>query len=260
MTQLVYFFLPFVKTLLLSNFIAFTALVLAYLAYRKSVFNKYESWDSLLRSLQQELKTQAPWLNASYPSDYENKEFLSPGKIVYDLSFETAKEIARRGIGDLGIINKELERVIALFNERVETFNSLLDYQKRAITADPILSGELVEKLQDLGLSAQDVSVNEFLSQVRRLRDSNNNRDKQLYYLATHLRNINRIIHNGLIGNGRETHHLSYLWKFMDSNIETVLKDFKKNIPCYVKCHKGIVFISLIVFIVMHFLFGYIGQ
>ncbi len=149
MTEIFCFYLPSLKALSLQTVMAYIALVLAYYAYRKSVLDKYESWKSLLRSFQQDLSAQKNWFNARYSESYVDKQFINPDKIVYALSFESAKEITRRGIGSLSMISKKLENEIAIFNERVEAFTSLLDYQKRVITADPILSAELRERLKD---------------------------------------------------------------------------------------------------------------
>ena len=238
---------------------AYIALVLAYYAYRKSVLDKYESWKSLLRSFQQDLSAQKNWFNARYSESYVDKQFINPDKIVYALSFESAKEITRRGIGSLSMISKKLENEIAIFNERVEAFTSLLDYQKRVITADPILSAELREKLRNLELANPNVSVKEFFNRATNLKNSNVTRDVQLYHLANQLLNINRIIHNDLIGDGSKNFHLSYLWSSLNENIATVLRDFEKKIPYYIRCHKSVVAITLIVFIAMTLVFSWIG-
>jgi hypothetical protein len=172
MTKVFCFYLPSLKALSLQSVIAYIALVLAYYAYRKSVLDKYESWKSLLRSFQQELLAQRSWFDARYSESYVNKQFINPYKIVFSVSFESAKEITRRGIGSLSFISEKLENQIAMFNQRVEAFNSLLDHQKRVITADPVLSQELSERLKGLESANPNASLNDFFQLVSDLRNS----------------------------------------------------------------------------------------
>ncbi len=81
-----------------GHILTYCALLLAFLAYRKSIKEKYNTWKLLLLSFKSELIAQTSWLSLPYKNNHEDKKFFSPYKIVYKLSFESAKQIARAGI------------------------------------------------------------------------------------------------------------------------------------------------------------------
>lgn len=246
-TNIVCYYFSSVKT---GDLLALVALMLALIAYRKSVLDKYESWKALLQSFLDELNTQSPWIDGVYANAHE-KNWFSPNKIVFKLSFESALEISRRGISDSKIISKEMYGKISLFNERVVAFNQQLDYQMHTITSNPRISGDLLEYLEEEGLSRDKVSFPRFSLAVDNLEK--NKATKEQYHLATSLYNINNTIHNQLIGNGLGEDSLSFLYQYLKAEIEEKLKDYEQNIPWYFKRKNlfTIVIVMLFVFLLV---------
>lgn len=221
------------------------AILLAFIAYRKSVKDKYDSWRSLLESFLDELKAQSSWLASEYHSDHTEKMFYSPYKAVFKISFESAKEITRRGISDLIVISSDLRNNIAIFNERVEAFNALLDYQRSIITANPILSYKLEEFLEDNGLRKASVNYSVFEQKIEQLKNSNKKEDLEMYALAKEILWINRAIHIHLIGDKSRLDSLCYLWHSIRTEIEQILENFESRLPWYIKT-KIVILISIV--------------
>src|SRR3972149_5004055 len=118
----------FLKTLTVGNILTYLALLLAFLAYRKSVRDRHATWKLLLNSFKSELEAQKAWLSTPYTKDVQEKSFFNPSRTVFKISFESAKEIARSGISVFDKIDTEFNTQVAQFNQRVVTFNALLDY------------------------------------------------------------------------------------------------------------------------------------
>lgn len=233
-----------------EDLITFIALLLALLAYRKSVLDKYESWRALLQSFLDELASQSSWIGGVYVNNKE-KSWFSPERIVFKLSFESAKEIARRGISDSRVISKELYQQISLFNERVEAFNQQLDYQMHTITANPVLSGHLQDFLENNGLRKRTVLFPRFLSTIDGLKTSNKKADRDSNFLAHSLYLINDVIHNQLIGNGGRSDSLNYLYNLLSKEIGNKLTEQEKQLPIFFrKLYFGlIILLSCLIFL-----------
>jgi len=107
-----------------QNFIAFIALFLAYLAYRKSIYDEFKNWINLIKSFKSELDYASFWIGNSYTSIDPN--WMQSSKLVYPLSFESAKAILQKGYPPSEIISQEFLDKLAIFNERIEAFNHLL--------------------------------------------------------------------------------------------------------------------------------------
>jgi len=232
----------------LSDLITFAVLILAYLAYRKSILDKYESVKVLVRSLKKELDAQSSWLATRYSRDYEDKAFFSSRAIVYKLSFESAKEIARRGIPEDKLFKKNFENNIALFNERIDAFNAMLDYQRELITTDPALSGLLYDRLMGFGLKDERISLNEFRNSINRLK-SGSDEDKKIYFIVYELEKVNKIIHNQLIGDGTNNSQLHTLWQSLNLASDDLLKNYKRLLPWYIHYKGAIIIVAVIIFI-----------
>jgi len=215
------------------DLLGYIALMFAFLAYRKSLRDKYDSWKSLLQSFLDELNEQKYWLQGVYHPDYTEKMFYSPNKIVFKLSFESAKEITKRGISDLTAIEPKVRKMIAIFNERIEAFNSLLDYQRNVVTANPVLSHQLQEEIEKLGLQKELVLFPKFSIDIDNL--NNNRGTKNIYHLSKELYSINKVIHVKLIGDESREDCLHYLWKKLRQEIEKLLSDYERKIPFYLK-------------------------
>ena len=107
-----------------QNFIAYIALVLAYIAYRKSVLDNLKSWIDLIKSFKSELSYASSWIGNSYSSLDPN--WSNPSKIVYPLTFESVKAIIQKGHPPSEIIDEDFLDKVAIFNERVKAFNHIL--------------------------------------------------------------------------------------------------------------------------------------
>ena len=238
-----------------GDLLGYAALIFVFLAYRKSLRDKYDSWKSLLQSFLDELNEQKSWLGGVYHSNCREKMFYSPNKIVFKLSFESAKDITRRGISDLKAIEPKVRKMIAIFNERIEAFNSLLDYQRSVITADSVLSQQLQEELENLGLQKRSVLFPKFSIDIENLK--NNRNTENIYYLAKKLYFINEVIHIQLISDESREGYLHYLWKELSQGINKLLADYERKIPFYLKdCLLGIIIIvSIVLFLIIENLF-----
>ena len=244
------FILNLISNIKSTDLITFTALFLAYLAYRKSILDKYESIKVLVSSLKKELNAQSPWLRNCYSKDYERKGFFSPDGIVYKLSFESAKEIARRGISENELLKKDFENDIASFNERVDAFNAMLDYQREFITTNPVLSGLLYDKLMGFGLKDRRISLNEFRNLIDKLKNGSDE-DKKIYFLAYELEKINKSIHSDLIGDGTDDYQLHTLWRSLNLASDDLLKNYKRRLPWYVYHKSVVIIIAITIFIII---------
>lgn len=225
------FYLSSIKSGDLITFIAFT---LAFFAYRKSILDKYDSWKALLKSFLDELKTQSFWIGGIYVNSLD-KEWFSPNKIVFELSFESALEIARRGISDARVISKEIYQQISLFNERIVAFNQQLNYQMHAITTNPALSGSLQDFLENNGLKKRTVLFPAFSLAIDTLQKSKNRTDREMYFLAHRLYLVNNTIHNQLIGNSGQPDSLNYLYNSLQQEISGKLGDYEKKLPIFIR-------------------------
>ncbi len=248
-TNIVCFYLSSIKS---ADLLTFIALILAFFAYRKSVLDKYDSWRALLQSFLDELNAQSSWIGGIYINS-QDKLWYSPNKIVFVLSFESAREIARRGISDLKIISKELYQKISLFNERIDAFNQQLQYQKDTICADPVLSNKLQEYLENNGLKKKNVLFPQFSLLVANLQTSRKKLDQNMYALAVRLYLINDVIHNQLIGNSAISDSLNYLYNSLKKELSEKLESFDKNVPFYFrKLNFGLlIFLSILLFLII---------
>ena len=128
------FFLLIFLLKFVANNIEFFALILAYLAYSKSIKDKYDSWKSLLQSFLDELNTMHNWIGGEYKVNDFDKDFYNPDKHVFRLTTVTSEEIVRKGVNELYSPNEEGNKYrdkLALFIERIEAFNSMTDHSSR---------------------------------------------------------------------------------------------------------------------------------
>ncbi len=222
-------------------------MLLAYIAYVKSVGDKYRSWRSLLLSLKADLESQASWLSTEYFQDsYKDKWSYSPGKTVYALSFESLKEMIRRGVSDSDVLPLELNSKFSIFYNRIEAFNQMLSYQQRMIANNPGLNVKLNLRLNEFGLMNSDVTEFEFENKLNSLKQES----IDLYGLTMQLRAVNEAIHVKLIGNRSQNSSLSYLYQVIYDNLSKILVDneYQRLIPWYIRYMGRIVIISFIAF------------
>lgn len=249
--QIINFICFYLSSIKSGDLITFVAFTLAIFAYRKSILDKYDSWKALLQSFLDELQTQFSWIGGIYVNS-QDKEWFSPNKIVFKLSFESALEIARRGISDARIISKELYHQISLFNERIEAFNQQLDYQMCTITTNPALSGSLQDFLENNGLKKQTVLFPAFSLAIDNLQKSKNRTDREMYFLAHRLYLVNNTIHNQLIGNSGQPDSLNYLYNSLQQEISGKLEDYEKKLPIFIR---RLTFSLMIILFCLLFLF-----
>ncbi len=222
-------------------------MLLAYLAYVKSINDKYESWKTLLLSFRADLNAQESWLATGY-SSYNNKDSYSTYKVILPLSFESLKEIIKRGANDNDLrFTEEFIKKISIFNERVEGFNKLLDQQRLVVTSDPVMLFKLDKKLTDFGLYNRDISDDLFIKSV----ENNLKSDQDLYALARNIWVINEHIHVRLISNKDNENGLFSLRIFILNEIENKINKLEFIKPWYIQKSDIIWIFSLIIFLLI---------
>lgn len=240
--------LDFLLKIKSGDLLTYLALFLAYIAYVWSVNRDFRSWKSLFISLKADLKNQKQWLENEYFSETYNydKSSFSPKKIIFPLSLESLSEIIRRGPKEFNWIRDEFVDQLSLFNERVEAFNKLLDQIRQVVSADPIVTERLIDQLNDLGFNNEDIGFDEFKSQIRDKKRSN-----EILYLAENIRRLNRAVHVNLIGNKNDEDKLHYLYSKITEELENILKIFDKKRPWFVRYKWLIVGVSIPLFILL---------
>lgn len=111
-----------------QNVIAFVALVLAYLAYKKSIIDEYKSWLDLSKSFQRELNIAKEWIGSSYKDNILPK-WDDPSKFVYPLTSEAAKAMIWKGHPPKNIFSEKFIDSLSWYNERIQAFNFILMQQ-----------------------------------------------------------------------------------------------------------------------------------
>jgi hypothetical protein len=242
------FLLPFILLRFIADNITFVALILAFLAYSKSIEDKYDSWKVLLKSFWDETHTMHAWLNKEYDKDYYDKDFFNPYKQVFKLKTVAAEEVVKRGIYDIKLVDPIFADKISLFIERITAFNSAIDHMSRITAANPMLSQSLWNKLKKLGLHDDRVAKEVFKNKIEKTIFKN----IQEYLLSQNIFNQNKVIHNELISLRTNEDRLSYLYYFLQKETTTILGSFKNTtlLPFYIK-HKSVL---IIVSIILYFL------
>lgn len=237
-----------------ADLLTYSALVLAFLAYCRSVNRDLESWKSLLISLRSDLKIQENWLgnNGYFQETYNDKKSFSPLKIIYPLSFESLPEIIRRGAKELPGVSDKFINWLSLFNERVMAFNSALDHIKNLVSNNPVMSEKLNEKLVELGVNKneEELKFSDFKEKIRRLR-----KEDDIFHLATNIRRLNRMVHVEIIGNKNKEDKLNYLYHKIIKNLDGILNDFDERRPFFIKYQKSIIVMTLLVFFLIEIFF-----
>lgn len=237
--------LQFLQEIKSADLLAYLVLLLAYTAYAWSVNRDFESWKSLFLSFKSDLKSQEPWLGGDGYSEetYNNKHSFSPANIIYPLSFESLPEIIRRGVAEFSWISNKFINNLSLFNERIIAFNSALDHIKKIISADPIMSEKLKDKLNDMGLNKEDIEFDDFKKKIKELK-----KNDEILYLAENIRRLHRIVHVEIIGNKNKGDKLNYLYFEITKELENILNNFNKKKPFFIRYQKVIFIFSLLLF------------
>ncbi len=129
----------------------------------------------------------------------------------------------------------DLNTTIAIFNERVDTFNAFLDYHRSAFASNSIITEKLLHKLELFGLKDEKVQFHAFVSRINQLKNSKSEENKKLFFLAYQMYNLNNSLHAGIIGNNKENFGLHNLYCILNEKIDDILKKFDKRIPWYLK-------------------------
>jgi len=205
------------------------ALFLSIRAYVSSERSKYENTKSLLLSFKNELEFQSSWLSGIYTEKHNDPDWFSPQKIVFVLSFETAKELSRRGVSDSKFIQSDFYKKLARFNERIDAFNNAVQYQQDIISSNPILSQKLAEYLKSLEKKYnKNIKFCDIYSEVNSV-----NIDEDIKLLAKQLYQGNKIIHSQLIGDGSQSQYLNYLYRELNKDIDEVVNSYESKLPIW---------------------------
>lgn len=232
------------------NLLTYLALVLAYLAYIRSVNRNFDSWKSLFVSFKKDLESQSAWLkNEYFKETYKDKNSYSPSKIIYPLSFESLPEIIRRGVDELPGISEGFINQLSIFNERVIAFNSALDQVKLICSADPIKSEILKDKLNELGLDKKSVEFGELKSKIFSLKKKD-----EIFYLAENIHRLHKVIHTKLIGNKSRQDGLHYLYSKIIKEVNNILDNFDQKRPFFIRHQAFIIATSISLFVLIEIL------
>jgi hypothetical protein len=246
--------LGFLRLLNSGDFLTYLALVLAYTAYVWSIDRDLKSWKSLFQSLDADLSYASEWLSNEYFEDtYKDKTSYSPRKIILPLFFESLPEIIRRGVAELPRITEDFVKNLSLFNERVGSFNCLLEQVRKAVSANPILTEKLNREFSKFNLHDNEFpDFDEFKKNVQ-----NSAKDGiEIYYLAENIRRLNRVIHVNLIGNYNTKDRLHYLYTYIKTELFEITRSFDNRKPWFVKYKNYLVLTSIPTFIFIEWLFG----
>ncbi len=206
--------LNFVNKFETQNIVAVVALVLAYLAYRKSVIDEYKSWLDLAKSFQHELKYAKEWIGNSY-KNIDNKGWVNPSSMVYPLTSEAAKALIWKGHPPRSLFSDEFFDKLAIYNERVQAFNHFLTAQ----AINYVLHGIYDEK-------------------------------SKLYNEKTN--HINKIIHNGLIGSTGE-YDLHSHYEYFRCELRIIENTGLSKIPWYFKNPIVMISLLLILYLTLDY-------
>lgn len=196
-----------------QNVIAITALILAYLAYRKSIVDEYRSWLDLGKAFKHELNYAKNWIGSSYNKS-TNFDWTKPSKFVYPLTDESAKALIYKGHPPKGIFSDEFFDKLAIYNERIEAFNHFLNIQ----------------------------GLNYITSKFETDDEGEKNKTNH----------INSIIHNELIGDNGE-YHLHHLYEYFQCELKIIEKAKLLMLPWYFKYPKIIIIATFFIYFVIDY-------
>ncbi|KKP79789.1 MAG: hypothetical protein A2271_02305 [Candidatus Moranbacteria bacterium RIFOXYA12_FULL_35_19] len=240
--------LNFWKEIRSADLLTYFAVVLAFYGYCQVLSRDLESWKALFISLKSDLEILGKsWLGGDGYSQetYTDKKSFSPLKIIYPLKFESIPEIIRRGAKELPCISDKFIDHLTLFNERVIAFNSALDHIKKIVSTNPIMSEELNERLNGLGIkeSEEKVKFNDFKNEIRNLK-----KKEKIFHLAENIRRLHRAVHVEIIGNRDNQDKLNYLYHEITEELNEILDNFDKRKPVIIRYKVCIIIVSLFVF------------
>lgn len=232
-----------------TDLLTFLAFLLAYLAYVKAIEDKYDSWKALLSSFKFELITMHMWLSTQYFSNTYDKYHYSPRKQVYQLTTVAAKEIVRKGINDIDLLNTKVSDKISLFIERIHAFNASIEHHSRLTTSNPTLSESLLNILIDKGLTNPQVNLHTFEHAIY----TDNFKNTNEYKLMLLIKSSNENIHQGLISTRNQEDRLCFLYYYLKDETEKIIQkiESKKIFEWYVKYKIGITIGAIVIYIIL---------
>lgn len=196
-----------------QNIIAITALILAYLAYRKSIMDEYRSWLDLFKAFKHELNYAKNWIGNSY-NNSTNYEWTKPSKFVYPLTDETVKALIWKGHPPKGLFSDEFFDKLSIYNERIEAFNHFLNIQGLNYASTKFETEDEGEKCKT--------------------------------------NHINSIIHNEFIGDNGE-YHLHHLHEYFQCELKIIERFGLAMLPWYSKYPKIIIIVTVIIYLVVDY-------
>lgn len=234
------------------NILTFLAFIFAYLAYAKSIEDKYDSRRSLLKSFLDEINTMQVWLGNEYKDNDYDKHFYNPSKQVFKLTTVAAEEIVRKGINDDRIINRTYRDKLALFIERILAFNTAIDRISQISTANPTLSEQLRFTLKNFGLFDPDITTTVFETNLKKDKKFNDPNNLE-YLLCEQIFRQNKVIHQDLISNRAVQDRLNFLYFYLKKETKNIIDklDRKVLLPWFIK-YKLLNIIILIAFFIIY--------
>ncbi len=212
-----------------QGFLTYIGILLAFFAYKKSHKDWYESLKRMLIAFKAELEYSRNWFGTPYHINKYDKNHYSPRKIVFKVSFPAAVELLRRGVADKKIIDETFQNNLALFIERIEAFNQLLDYQRNLLTSNPLQISKSYTAIKRY-LIDPDISLNILEQELEKL-----DKLKSEQLLIKQVKYINYVIHQGIIGDETREDGLYTLHKYFQEKTNDILDNFDSLLPWWLK-------------------------
>jgi hypothetical protein len=198
-----------------QDILTYSALVLAYLAYRNEAIKEYRHWLDLVKAFSKELAYAKHWLGTGYTE--REAAWKDSSKLVFPLSFESVKAMISKGHPPKTMFPDEYFNNLVIFNERLAAFNQLT-------------LAQIYNFVQN-----GSVSEEEFV----------NNKDNNLISL-----HINDTLHRYIIGNEGESHLHNHYVYFTHEN-QLILRNGLKSLPVWTRYPIILQVVSLILFLIL---------
>ena len=211
------------------------AIYLAWRAYKKTVSDQLIGWHTLLENFQKELAVHKKWLEGFPKIDksgvpQDDKDWYNPIKLISPMTFLSGREILLRAYPPVKcLIPPDFFGTLAIFIQRVDTFNFLLSYLPGIYSAN-------LEKGYDLDkiINPKDKSdtIGQQVEKFENRKNGEKVENESLLKIASSVHKLHLQIHHEILGNDEE-YHLTYLAKNLNHTLEEVLKDWNCKIPWY---------------------------
>lgn len=144
--------------------------------------------EKLLFSLRALLKSSGSWLGTSYPKNMEILNWFDPGRMVYKIDSSVSS-----GIIQGNLVSGDLARELTYFNQRVASFNQLIDIFLAYLYSN--------DRLHQIGIEfykKELESCSDYGKCILKIENSKLNQD-EIFYIKK-IYSLKKAIHTGGIG------------------------------------------------------------